>query len=511
MRTICITLFLALAATVARAQQPVEARIAGLERNEEYMSLLRKDALLQQREDSIAAAVVRIRGQLRDDPEHRELYSKQIMQSENRIFEVRTQKGRIIDRINAIEQEWVLSNLDADASGPHASEPDPLRLPDSLKVRNLVRNRPFAHYLASQDHLALLLAQRREMRAVECVNRYLDDYSSLAAMERAFDTVRVEAEALDLKRRFAETAEHSRQTADSLAALWNYIFDNKSYAYDYLLEALRREELLDRQSARLAEVMRTITSLQGETASDELVDYFLRKRVLVDYEISVAETFGLDEACDSLRGVREQLATIDYQLPKLSLDDRIFIQYDSVRFVSRSPYTTQHPIPECRVYERGTIYRILLGTFQTKRPVSLFRNTVPLSYLIDDKGRWCYYAGGFATAAEAYEAQARLKRRGFIRPEVVVWENGDYRNLSKEPPTAGAGGYRVELTGSDALTEPMRSALKALYPTAGISRAGADLFVIGPFSERAEAEKAAAALREAAEGTPAIRVEAIGE
>ena len=40
-----------------RAQQPeVEARIAGLEGNAEYMSLLREDAQLQIREDSIVNA-----------------------------------------------------------------------------------------------------------------------------------------------------------------------------------------------------------------------------------------------------------------------------------------------------------------------------------------------------------------------------------------------------------------------------------------------------------------------
>ena len=52
-----------------RAQQPeVEARIAGLEGNAEYMSLLREDAQLQIREDSIVNAVERMRRQLREDP-----------------------------------------------------------------------------------------------------------------------------------------------------------------------------------------------------------------------------------------------------------------------------------------------------------------------------------------------------------------------------------------------------------------------------------------------------------
>ena len=43
-------------------------RIAGLEGNAEYMSLLREDAQLQIREDSIVNAVERMRRQLREDP-----------------------------------------------------------------------------------------------------------------------------------------------------------------------------------------------------------------------------------------------------------------------------------------------------------------------------------------------------------------------------------------------------------------------------------------------------------
>ncbi|MBQ5718683.1 MAG: SPOR domain-containing protein, partial [Alistipes sp.] len=105
MRKIYITLtFLLISAAVAAQElpTPVEARIAGLEQNEEYMSLLREDALLQQREDSIATAVVGVRNQLRQDPQNRAKYAELIMQAENEIFEVRNTKGRIIDRINTI-------------------------------------------------------------------------------------------------------------------------------------------------------------------------------------------------------------------------------------------------------------------------------------------------------------------------------------------------------------------------------------------------------------------------
>ena len=142
-----------------RAQQPeVEARIAGLEGNAEYMSLLREDAQLQIREDSIVNAVERMRRQLREDPGKRQQYSQEILLLESKIFEIRNAKGRLIDRINTIEQEWVLSNLDAGGAGgaPHRTS---AAIPDSLKVRNLVCNPWFGEQLPAADYAALRRAQ----------------------------------------------------------------------------------------------------------------------------------------------------------------------------------------------------------------------------------------------------------------------------------------------------------------------------------------------------------------
>ena len=45
------------------------------------------------------------------NPAARQQYSQEILQLESRIFEIRNAKGRLIDRINTIEQEWVLANL----------------------------------------------------------------------------------------------------------------------------------------------------------------------------------------------------------------------------------------------------------------------------------------------------------------------------------------------------------------------------------------------------------------
>ena len=266
-----------------RAQQPeVEARIAGLEGNAEYMSLLREDAQLQIREDSIVNAVERMRRQLREDPGKRQQYSQEILQLESRIFEIRNAKGRLIDRINTIEQEWVLASLNGAAQQPAASaEKSPAEaVPDSLKVRNLVDNLYFREHLPAEDYAALRDAQRQEMRAVDYVNRYFANHDTLTELAETYAAVQTEAEAMEVFERYNALQGVNRALADSLAATWNSIFDNKSYAYGYLLDKMGEEEVLAREEEALSEASRQLSALQGETASDA-VARSLRKRLLL--------------------------------------------------------------------------------------------------------------------------------------------------------------------------------------------------------------------------------------
>ena len=387
-KTCILFLFAALlGAGSLRAQQfSVEARIAGLESNEEYMSLLREDAQLQMREDSIVNAVERARRQLRENPAGRQQYSQDILQLESRIFEIRNAKGRLIDRINTIEQEWVLANLNGAASQPAgpAAENPAAEIPDSLKVRNLVSNPYFREQLPEADYAALVEAQRLEFDAVDYVNRYFANYGTISELAEAYAAAQAEADAAEIYDKYKTLQGFNRVLADSLSDAWNYIFDNKSYAYGYLMDKLGRDEILSREEERLSEAARQLSELRGETASDAVTDYFLRKKVLVGYETSVADMLGLTSARDSLRGVTAQLEGIDFRLPRIDVAERYFLDYDSVSFSSTPKYSYQHPIPECKVYEHGTIYRILLGTFNTKRAVSTFRGAYPLSYLVND-------------------------------------------------------------------------------------------------------------------------------
>ena len=493
---LCAGFLLCTAAGLRAQRPPVEARIAGLESNGGYMSLLEEEAALQQREDSVVRAVEGMRQQLRANPAEGRSLADEILELENRIFEIRTAKGRLIDRINTIEQEWVLANLDA--GEPEAAPADIAlpAIPEAQQKRFLLANRYFRDRLPAEDYAVLMQAQRLEPLAASCMERYCANHARLLRLAGDYRLAATEEEAVPLFDRYRALEAANGRLADSLALVWNFIYDNKSFAYDWLLDRLGEEEMLALQERSAAETARTFAELAGTTASDEVVDYMLRRQSIVDYETSLAALLGFSQAADSLRGVAVRLSSVDFRLPRIEIEERSFLEYDSVAFSAAPRYTAQRPIPECRVYARGTIYRILLGTFTAKRPPSVFHGAYPLCYRIDGQGRWCYYAGGFATRREAEEAQARLKKRGFARPEIVVWRDGLYRNVSRDGDPA-QGVFRIEIAAAEGLPDKVRDAIAATAPGAGLSRAG-QKFVVGPFDERTAAGQVESAVRRVA-------------
>lgn len=482
------------------AQPPVPGtHPVRLESDRQYIALLEADKLLQLRQDSIVWAVEHLRTRLRTNPEERERISAEILRLENRIFEVRSAKGRLVDRINALEQEWVLAQLEqADSLGDTAPQTNNGQrvIAEGPKVRNLVYNRYFRENLPEPDYAALMEAQRMESQVEALANRYFVGYDTLAMLSHSYEAVTTSEEATPLYARFHALRDANRVLADSLATAWNYVFDNKSYAYGYVLDKFGYDPLLAEQETRLSEAMLQLAELRDKTVSDEMADYFIRKRAALDYEISVAQLLGMDSARDSLVQAVERVKSIDFRKPKIDMTERFFVDYEALEFSKTPKYTAQKPIPESRIYERGTIYRILLGTFNSKRPVSLFKGVYPLSYLIDDAKKWNYYAGGFATLAEAEAAQALLKEKGFQRPEIVVWIHGMAHNLSQQPDVH-AKSYRIEIMNTEVLSDKIRAAIAAIAEDAEVSKVGQNMFVVGLFYDRGLTDAIIDAIRKA--------------
>jgi hypothetical protein len=268
-----------------------------------------------------------------------------------------------------------------------------------------------------------------------------------------------------------------------------------------MLEKNRREDLLENSELALSQALQRAAADRGRYASDAMSNYFNTKQSLVATEIELARIFGLGLAQDSLKMVSRQLESIDYRLPKIEIEERFFLAYEPIGVSSPSRYNSRNPIPECEIYERGTIYRVLLGTFSSQQPISIFKGVYPLYKLKTEEGKYSYFAGGFATEAEVDEAQIKLKNMGFKRPEATVWIDGVYTNLVDARETAGEKTqmFRVEIAGVDQMTPELRAVLDQLAADKDITRINGR-FIVMSFAERDLADGLATAIGEAVEG-----------
>lgn len=476
------------------AQQP-KARLAGLERNDEYMSLLREDAALSHRIDSLTTAVYKLRELLYTDDSSRKERSAELLGLESDLYTLRDDRSRIVDRINVIEQEWLLTNisLGAQASEPEAEQPQ-TPVDNGRQSADLIKNSYFSRSLSRNDYSALLKAQNDEKTAVRLLSDYARIHGRLLSARAQYDSVTTEAEADSLLQVLLTGQATCTALSDSLGAIWSNTFDNKSYLYDLLFDMEGREDMLDKSEQNIFTMRQGIARESGLYASDAVVEYCFGKHFIVDYEIEIARAAGLSAAIDSLSKVRSSLDTLRYDFAKIPLRKRIFIDYAPVVFSTRYVYNSKNPVPECPVYEYGIVYRIKLGEFSTQQPVSKFKGLEPVCYQRTPSGGWVYFAGCYRTAEELENALKTVKRLGFTKADIAAWNDGTYAGTRLEVEAMMAQRYAVEISGADELSSSVREIIAESEDNTGLARTGRGLFTVGGFKSRDAAEMLANAV-----------------
>jgi hypothetical protein len=213
----------------------------------------------------------------------------------------------------------------------------------------------------------------------------------------------------------------------------------------------------------------------------------------------------LDEAADSIAMLQREPQEINYRLEPLHLERRLFIDFQPIAIGRTNFYKDTNPIPDLKVYERGTIYRILLGEFRNKQPMTLFKGVQPLYITRNEDGNYVYYAGGFATRREADDAQLFLKEKGFKAPEICRWQNGDVVNVTTAD-NDGEGGVIIPVSGKrymvkfsmETISDDVRVIIANEAPRQSVSKE-ADGFVLGMFDNRDEVELLVSLLSETIE------------
>ena len=491
-----LSALLAVCAADDLSAQTVTARIAGLESNEEYMSLLRDTEILQHREDSIVNLIESARSRF-VEVEDRDGFADYIVGLEDNIFQIRTRKGFIADRINTIEQEWVLSRLSSVERTDVGEQTDTGVVRPVVVRRNLVDNDCLREELSAEDYAELRSAHGREISIVRAVDTLIAAYGRLKMLSLAYAAADDEIAADSIYTDYGACHRCLDSLSQSIADDWSHIVDSKSYAYGLVLEKHGRTDILDRMESEFAVMRQQSAGAEGMYISDALTRYCVGKPVLAGYERRFAEAMSLTAAVDSLAAADKSIPQYDYRLDRIDLVRRLFLDFQPVAFGRTSFYNANNPLPKLKVYDEGTIYRLLLGRFKTRQPMTLFKGVYPLYIDRDEEQMYCYYAGGYATRAEAERAKQQLSERGFRAPQICRWVDGEMTNLTlaaeEDPSAEPVTGirYAVQIASPEALPREVVDIIAAEGEGKEISRAGDGEYVVGTYADRAVADRLA--------------------
>ena len=468
--------------------QDVVARIPELEQNKVYMDLLRRDELLQMRSDSLVGVMRGLRFDMKDIAERRDTLLRGVVDSlsvvlseaEGQMMVLRGQKIKLVDSINAIEQEFLLSSMD-NISGV-----------ESQSSSSIYNNEYFRNSLFEEDYQVLMNVHKREKEAMDYVTMYVENYGKIKSLYDKYLKATTESESEAIYAQIAVAIDENMVLDRRLSKLWTEIFDQKTYVYSYFLEKEGREDILELTESMTSEARQLQAMAYDNCTSEAIADYCLQKPVVLNYEMYVAKMLDLPKSIDSLSNASRVVRQVDYRMPVIDVERRSFVDYAAIEFRSRSPYTSSNPVPDCVVYEYGTIYRILLGTYKVRQAVSIFRGAVPLCVEVEDDGRFSYYAGGLRTYAEAEAAVAVMKKKGFRNPRIVEWVDGKKTNLS-ELGEGGRVSYRIVING-EKLDEAVQDVIATMASECQVSKIADGKFIVGMFDSRAVAQRVADAL-----------------
>ncbi len=481
-----ITLLAASAVVISVGAQQIKPRIDGLETNASYMSLLGENQRIIEREDSIAASVGELRAALRSYPDSAEVYSNVIISSESELFDLRARKASVVDSLNLIEQDWVLSNAKP-VEVVEAEGPESLMLVDTLSTINYIYESDNVRLnLSDIDYQNLVKAENMESDAERYSTDYVVNIEDMLSLRSSYEVATNATEADVIIGKFDSLKRVNSELIDRLDDSWGFIYDNKSFAYSLLMEVLGFEDVLDSEAEMMRSAQAQISSLQSSESSEEIMRYRVQKSLMVEYEALVSRTLNLGNISDSLATLYERLSQLERSVPSdVEIVQRLFIDYEPATFSDDVTYDSSNPIPKTTIYDKGVIFRIYLGTFREKQSPSIFRKTSPISYVETEDNRYTYYAGGYETLAEAEQAQKALKEHGFRKPQIVVWSNGKSRNLTLEPYKV-IDNYTITIEDTPTLPEGIMDSV--LDAGSSISKVGNDKYVITPLSRQGQVD-----------------------
>lgn len=503
LRYILITIILTLCSVLSVGAQEILPRIGSLAENREYMNLLRRERALEVKSDSVVGVMSSIRSQIRamavqdTIPAAADSLAVVLTSADQVMYQIRAEKLQLVDSINAIEQQHVLSRMDNNRSAVASSS------------SSIFNNEYLRQSLPEEDYVSLLRVHAMEPDVRAKVRQYSEGYIRIKSLYDKYLMSAVEGEAGALYEELTAAMAANDALNREIAQAWGEIFDQKTYVYSYFLEKENRVDVLNITEGMMRDAQLKIANDVEGCMSDALVDYCLQKNVVLNFETYVARLLNAQSSLDSLSKDSRIHRELDYRLPNFEVERRSFVQYEPIQFHAKSPYNSQNPVPECVVYEYGTIYRLLLGSYKYEQNLNIFKGIAPLYIKLEEDGRYYYYAGGFRTKSEAVAAEGILRKKNFRNPQIIEWCNGQMTNITALGEE-GEYHYRIEIEGVEKLSDLTLSVIRDNAPDCQLSKVGDTSFILGSFDSQAVAKQVAESVQHSDEMLQ-IKVAVIGE
>lgn len=281
--------------------------------------------------------------------------------------------------------------------------------------------------------------------------------------------------------------------------------DAKRAAYSETRDSLKRiemEQQMLNMETDLLTLSQSTTSAVSKLQQIELD--FLARGIIITNEIPQEE----DEPAKKVSGQpkfafaqnktgKTPEITFEKVEPKIDLEFKIL---------------AESTIADLSTIPQGLVYHIQLMTTSKKANAKAFKGLSPIFERPLASGKYTYSAGLFYSYAEALKNLNTVRKRGFPTAMITAYNNGKSISVknARELEAKNDNIYRVTIAGYETLPAEALAAIKEIT-SRDIAKAnvnGVMKFVIGPFSNKGQADELASAL--ATRQVTGVEVEKIG-
>ena len=466
---------------------------SALENNNAYTTLLEQEKTLSKQQDSIQQIISQKRDALAKDEQNRNKYTTEITNLETILFDIRAQLGKIASQLNALEQEYILKNLNNENA---SNENDP----SAIQHKHLLANK-FMKDNISKEEMAIMNMSPQKISELKALGEeYLQLYEEKKVLANNYQNAPDKQRADSILLLWDQTLKSCKQLESDFSAIWEPVYSLKYDVYRRLLDKISAPTQL---TETLNEKSRNIRSEESEAKSlydsAPLAMYPAQCLLMTEYESALAEQLGLSQAKDSLNKVISSIDKNMYALSPIHLSQMKFVNFIPITIGGEKVHNEENPIPELTVPTKGSLFKIEMATY-SKEPTSysVFKKVYPIEYTILPDGKYRYYAGSYNNREEAVKANTRLRQYGF-KARVIEWKDGYELDENGKPiiPIPISDAYRVvfpEMT--DAIRKIVADSDKEL---SRIDVDGKTMYAVGLFNEQSEAQAIASQIGSSAQ------------